>query len=279
MYEFCSFEHLMSSYLVPFRENKECDNLQQVESVAATTQISPLAKQAERQLSQRVKQERKYFALLSKADRKRLRSRQVRELNKVLQFYCLDFGCQQLRKENYLSSGLLAMERVSGKACGNACPICTRDWHGQYLPIYRTSLVTFFESSRGQDSFPVIAEDKQQVSVVLWGNVYWIENIFDIASYEIKHVHVDALFLSLAAANIIVLQRHKSTTRWNISWLDDDTPAFQKDTCWQGVNTFPPTRTRMRTPRNVPAHAIVNMQRSMQMWLGNDNNGDNDVVI
>ena len=42
--------------------------------------------------------------VLSRAARKRLKDRQVRELLEVFQFYCLGFGCQQVRKEHYLST-------------------------------------------------------------------------------------------------------------------------------------------------------------------------------
>ena len=84
---------------------------------------------------------------------------------------------------------------------------------------------------------------------------------------DIKRAQIDALFLSLSAAQIIVLQQHNSEARWNITWLIDDTPAFNKDSYWQGVNAHPETRPRSRVPRNVPAHAIIGMQRSMQSWL------------
>ena len=82
--------------------------------------------------------------VLSRAARKRLKDRQVRELLEVSQFYCLDFGCQQVRKEHYLSTGRLVLRRHKGTACGTSCVICSGAWHKMHRPVYRDSVADFF---------------------------------------------------------------------------------------------------------------------------------------
>jgi superfamily II DNA helicase RecQ len=75
--------------------------------------------------------------------KKALRSRCLVELNDVLRFFCLDFGCQHKRGEIYLSSGALDSTHAVGRC--NTCPICNRTYHKDFIPVYRTGVVSYLE--------------------------------------------------------------------------------------------------------------------------------------
>ena len=101
----------MGYHLPESKEDQDNVSLQ-VEFVAATSQVSPIAEQAKRLLEKKKRKKKKsnnQSAPLSKADKRRLCARQIRELTEVVQFYCLDLGCQQVRKEHYLATGCLRL--------------------------------------------------------------------------------------------------------------------------------------------------------------------------
>ena len=81
---------------------------------------------------------------------------------------------------------------------------------------------------------------------------YWIEKIFDRAAGGVKMTHVDALLLSLASANILVVQRVDSVDRWNIARTnnpynaDVGSPIYTDVEAWKGVNLHCENRVRKR---------------------------------
>ena len=82
----------MGYHLHESKEDQDNVSLQ-VEFVAATSQVSPIAERAKRLLEKKKKKSNNQSAPLSKADKRRLCARQIRELTEVVQFYCLDLGC------------------------------------------------------------------------------------------------------------------------------------------------------------------------------------------
>ena len=52
---------------------------------------------------------------------------------------------------------------------------------------------------------------------VLWGDSGWIETIFDCVVYTVKRTHVDALFLSLCALQVLNIEEVLNKVRWNIA--------------------------------------------------------------
>ena len=164
MYCLRSFQHMMMGYHLP--KSKEArDNVSlQVEFVEATSQVLPIAELAKQMLEKKKKKSKNQSAPLSKADKRLLCARQIRELTKVVQFYCLDIGCQQMRKEHYLATVRLTLMQFSGERCHTACTVCTGEWSTIHLPIYKESLLAFFQSSVGRDSFPFVCEAKPSAS-------------------------------------------------------------------------------------------------------------------
>jgi hypothetical protein len=66
-------------------------------------------------------------------------SRQLRvctldKLHQVVIFFCLNLGCQHVRGEVYLSTGLLDAVPATGKC--TSCLICTHSYHKDFLPVF-----------------------------------------------------------------------------------------------------------------------------------------------
>ena len=267
MYCLSSFEFIIGGCLKP-SSDIEAPNTQaerQLEFVAATSALSPIADSARRRLDTTKSPTKTAKGTLTRAEKKRLKQRELRELTEVVQFYCLDLGCQQLRKEHYLSTGRLAAVPRGTEDCRTQCSICTMAWHQIHLPVYREGIVGFFQSSKGREVFPYESSKKSVVSSVLWGDHYWMERIFDVPQYKIKRSQVDALFLSLSATKILHIRRDGARVLWSLAWVDDDTPVYSLDVHWTGLNLFPKSRPRER--RSVTPAAVSNMRQTMMTWL------------
>lgn len=248
MYCLYSFEYILRGCFIP-SSDVDATNTQaerQLEFVAATSALSPVADSARRRFRTSKSPAKQSPGKLSRSEKKRLKQRQFRELTEVAQFYCLDLGCQQLRKEYYLSTGRLAAIPRGSEDCHTQCSICTGAWHKIHLPVYREGIAGFFQSSKGREVFPHESTNKSVVSSVLWGDKYWLERIFDLPHYSIKRTQVDALFLSLAATKILRVRREGPRVLWSLAWVDDDTPVYFSDDSWTGVKLFPESRPRKR---------------------------------
>jgi len=97
--------------------------------------------------------------------KKVLRSRYLAEQNEVLRFFCLDYGCQHERGEIYLASGMLDSSRAIGRC--SACPICNRTYHKDFIPVYRSGVVSFLEWLIVTTKLPFAVDFKIQVSSLL----------------------------------------------------------------------------------------------------------------
>ena len=155
-----------------------------------------------------------------------------------------------MRAARFMATGVLSMiPKHERRSCGQRCPICSGAWHKDFLPIYKHELIRFFESSIGRALLPCVIEKNSSIGDIIWGKAYWVESIFDRAMSGIKKRNVDSVFLSLAAARLIQIKRVNDTVqRWELVWLDQDTPAYSRDENWEGVNLFDPSKPRSRIP-------------------------------
>ena len=80
-----------------------------------------------------------------------------------------------------------------------------------------------------------------------------MEKIFDRAVSGLRRTHVDALFLSLVAAEMLSLKSVRGVFKWNLTWLDEHTPAYTRNENWKGINVFDALRPRKRTPEKIAA--------------------------
>jgi len=104
------------------------------------------------------------------------------------------------------------------EVCNNSCPICTKGWHEVFIPVYRTSVVSFLEFLMPTGKLPNEVDYKTPVSSVLATSAFWKETIFDRNFHKVSRSHVDAFFLSLAAAGILKLEPKKdSMSQWVVA--------------------------------------------------------------
>ncbi len=82
---------------------------------------------------------------LGPTGRHRLQERTTIELQEVISFFCLDLGCQHARGESYLAMGILNTTTIKKERCDNLCAICTKRWHEQFLPVYRSGVIGFLD--------------------------------------------------------------------------------------------------------------------------------------
>ena len=129
--------------------------------------------------------------------------------------------------------------------CGNRCGVCLGKWGDIHIPVYEDSVVDFLSSAVAAEHLPMPIDRKKKISSMLWGNTYWIKLIFD--QQRVKRANVDALFLSLRANGILVIEKKSSIVRWNIArsnlpggGSNQGRPQCASD--WKmfvGINTFP----------------------------------------
>ncbi len=201
--------------------------------------------------------------VLGPSAQKRLRVRCLDELHQVVQFFCLDLGCQHARSEIYLSTGLL--DSVTATWCCTTCLVCIRTYHKDFLPVFHGSVVSFIEWLTATLKLPFRIEFKSQVSTLLMASTYWKEMIFDKASSTVSWLNVDALFLSLAATGILEIKNTAAGITWIVGWgvpvLPQQLPnsvtlievtiglaKYTKDSYRVGINQHPDTRIRTRKP-------------------------------
>jgi hypothetical protein len=125
-------------------------------------------------------------------------------------------------------------------------------------------VVAFLEWLTLTAKLPFIVDRKIQVSSVLMTSTYWKEILFDKSSKSITQTNVDSLFLSLAASGILEIQNSPDGIRWLLgrqapttATTDTNVALIQAtigmakytlDEYWVGINLYPVTRIRVRTP-------------------------------
>ena len=122
-YNLQSFDAMMRVYLSPIKMSKDnTGSDEKREFLDASIVVSPGGPSRPQSSAAVDTTASKKGSVLSRAARKRLKDRKVPELMEVSQFYCLEFECQQVRKEHYLSTGRLVLRRHEGTACGTSWP-------------------------------------------------------------------------------------------------------------------------------------------------------------
>jgi superfamily II DNA helicase RecQ len=121
---------------------------------------------------------------LGPAAKKQLRARSLAELNEVMRFFCLNYGCLHERGEIYLSSGSLDSSPAMGHC--TSCPIRNRTYHKDFLPVYRSGVESFLEWLTATAKLPFTVEFNVKVSSLLMSSPYWNEIIFDKSSSSVS---------------------------------------------------------------------------------------------
>ena len=198
---------------------------------------------------------------LGPAAKKQLRAQSLTELNKVMQFFCLNYGCQHEQGEISLLSGSLDSSLALGHC--TSCPVCNQTYHKDFLSVYRSGVESFLEWLTATAKLPFTVEFNVQLSSLLMSNAYWKEIIFDKAPSSVSRVNVNALFLSLAAAGILEIQNTSEGMKWfigreaprtvapnlDVLFLDETIGEvkYKVDEYWTGLHLHPATRIRVCT--------------------------------
>ena len=71
-----------------------------------------------------------------------------KELLEVLQFHCLNFVCQHVRRKQFMACGELSMPMPpdAGTPCQTKCPVCTGEWHKIFRRVHKEQVIRFLES-------------------------------------------------------------------------------------------------------------------------------------
>ncbi len=138
------------------------------------------------------------------------------EMLDVLQYFCLDLGCQHARGEAYLSTGTLNSHIIDDGACNTLCSICTKNKHEHILPVYHSGVVSLIEYLMQTGKFPHVVDYKSPILSLWAGSPFWKEMLFDRMAWDMSRLQVDALFLSLTVAGIIQLLRNNKSMQWSI---------------------------------------------------------------
>ena len=94
---------------------------------------------------------------LSKMQKKNLVVRRGRDLLEVIQFFCLNNGCQHNLLEHYLSAGKFHPRPRGENVCGQSCGMCNAEWDDNFLPVRKDGVLRWFDSGEVRDTFPMKA--------------------------------------------------------------------------------------------------------------------------
>ena len=182
--------------------------------------------------------------------------REKREFEDGLKFFNLNNGCQHSISEWMMANGKFERPPMCIMPCGDKCSVCRGEWSEIYLPVYEDSVVDFLCSGVASEHFPKQVDYKSKVSDMLWENPYWVKKIFDeVIKTTVKRTNVDAFFLSLRAAGILVIEKRGGGIRWNIARDmlagagNLGAPKCARDwSMFLGVHLHPPKRRRKNDP-------------------------------
>ncbi len=135
-----------------------------------------------------------------------LQSLQYDELLEVIQFFCLDFGCLHLQAEHFLANGNLDWLHQNDDKCNDHCPMCTGSWRKVFVPICWSVLCSFFESGVFLENMPMVLSPCASLSDIIWKSDFWKQKIYPQHHKHLCKATINALFLSLAAAQIIGIE-------------------------------------------------------------------------
>ena len=145
-----SFEYLMAQILTSDVTSTnsaaaaEVNNLQQ-QMVGANSMISPLRRNAEQNAQRRTGSDH----ILKKAEKKRLFEHKRRELLEVITFFAQTADVSIMLGQSICPVVDFSQSRTqTAEPCKDRYAICTKQWHKQYLSIYKHSLILFFSRAK-----------------------------------------------------------------------------------------------------------------------------------
>ena len=181
-----------------------------------------------------------------KVDEAMVGEEKKRQLIEVLKFVFLpgsDEACWHARKERCLCTGMLdgrLDEGVVIEPCGDACPMCVNktskwSWYYHHKPAKKSELVKWLRSNDCTSKMPLSAGDFRSLPDLLWKQKdYWLPRIFPTVS-TVQRKHVEALMLTLIAAEIITWVYKGDEIQWILNETDEKQKCYEIEDYWEGV--------------------------------------------
>ena len=145
---------------------------------------------------------------LSPDDIAKLRKEQDSDFISVLSAFCLNLGCQHVRWEQFCATGVMTSGSMDD-ACGDSCSICTGEHVKLFLPVSKSGLIEFIQLEDGLHS---IATANALIDIV-WKNEHWTDKIFNMKVRGTRKYQVEAMFLQLIAAHMILAVTNEKKLR------------------------------------------------------------------
>ncbi len=174
--------------------------------------------------------------------------------------FLLDLSVLDVRTEIHLSTRSLDSVPAIGHC--TTCFICNCTYHKDFLPVFRSGVISFLEWLTATTKLPFIIDFKVNISSLLKQAIFGMRYK---PSKSVSWTNVDALFLSLAASGIIKTQNTNDGIKWfvgcqapllpqtkiNVTLMDAriGEAKYKLDEYWVGIHQHPPTRIRVCTPQ------------------------------
>ena len=152
---------------------------------------------------------------LTKMQKKHLVVRRGTDLLEVIQFFCLNNGCQHNLLEHYLSVGRYNTRPHGENDCGEFCGMCNGEWGDNFLRVRKEGVLRWFDSGEVRDTFPMKATVKNLMDL-LWKKEACTNGIFDLAVSTVNKYNVEAFFLQLIGLKFIAIEKRRDN---NLYWI------------------------------------------------------------
>ena len=153
-----------------------------------------------------------------------------KELLEVLQFHCLNFGCQHVRGEQFMACGELCMPLPpnAGTPCKTKCPICTGEWGKIFRRVHKGQIIRFLESDTFSRQVHLLEVRGDNIEDILRkGDEKWrIEAIYGRKTVEKCNIY--GLFLQLTVTGILELNHATRGLSWSLGRSPDPTDTRER---------------------------------------------------
>ena len=224
-----------------YREQDSGDDNAEYTIAGMNTDVTPRKKKQSKLSS---KTQKKYE--LTDEETTKLLANELAEFSDVLDMFCFDKGCVHRRLQFYLANGTLTDVPPCVKLCGDACPICTKEWYALFMPVRKLAVYEWFDHIR--DILPCKASCENLYNL-LWTNTAWKTAIFDRGDTTIYKYHVESFFMMLIGAGFIEAikaslvpyqGRFGSDLIWILSKVEGTTKLkYKMEKNWWGVHLHP----------------------------------------
>ena len=182
---------------------------------------------------------------LTSSQRQKLVKVELSDFSDVINLHCAKRGCQQCRIVLYLANGKMMDIPPGVISCGNACGMCTGEWHTLFLPVCKNAVIEWMESKVVRDALPKKANIDHLMDL-LWKINHWTTAIFDRAAPGVCKYRPEGFFLQLIALDMLAVVKQNGELQWTLIHeqlnLYVNSLCYQNDKDWTHMNLLSPSR-------------------------------------